>query len=913
VASNCASMQHQASDENGSTPDAVSDRFRAPLHWEAQTGMNNVDPSTAQYYRIVFKGVVALLDAPQRNAPRNGSFLSYGEVFCASSELDGTCTTKVVKVQSILTGGYTLDTTNSGGSGYLFLEQNDIIIAEPLRSIRIHVETGTFHYQVISNTPVPILTGPSIDAPKTRAVVLPRSIQEVSVRIVIGNDMNADTCFLRLSHRRGWVADRKRAAKSHTFIMKEVTCDTSDVVSCDGSVATMSTVTSRSLSGRTRHRPPRTRRDASTKDVDKSMLNVRSHHVLAKHLLDASERSMAPSSNASMLSDDSSHTNQSISVAVAQHAFPASRDSSFSTSQGVTSLAAGGSNHVLVRNYYLMKVKAPRGLKILDAPQFQVNRLIHSGKQSQPSVMSSHMVTQLESHGPKLHHSIFRTMSGRLTTTGPSQSGNPAVFDSASKSRRLPHGVLFEASSRMEVTGSFSEGEGLIRLSDSSGWAIVPYPEELDQQYMNFSRGPSGINIGDSSSAFEEVGSAALETGKVSHPHQQSGRLGTTWLRIMARNGLAVSCPPPTLVENDDETSPTSSRGSSAINGSNHGSIADVFPSNESDVASSVGSSFLDAMFRTPKKKDTDIVKETGPRASLDRALQVNTIPCGMPLEVERWANESSGKEYARLCGGQGWVPLAIAGKPSAARIARPEFRHGSFWFRVQSPRGLKVRLGPSTRAPSIKSDEGVYFRFECGEFLRASEILTMFSDEGEPSESFVKLYRNRHARFHLGHDECRSLVFLTTQAEWVQAYCGSDLFLVECALEPRIERHKQGWRYNVLPEDGVAVRKGPSFASEKTGVILFGGESVVVNERVTPSGDTISWLRMKDGQGWIHDVDETGEHVVIAHSLRHRAQSTRPRKPNFQREGTDIAYNDIIARLFNNDDGYRPRKKGSS
>jgi hypothetical protein len=165
----------------------------------------------------------------------------------------------------------------------------------------------------------------------------------------------------------------------------------------------------------------------------------------------------------------------------------------------------------------------------------------------------------------------------------------------------------------------------------------------------------------------------------------------------------------------------------------------------------------------------------------------------------------------------------------------------------------------------------------------------------------------------HLGQDECRSLVFLTTQAEWVQAYCGSDLFLVECALEPRIERHKQGWRYNVLPEDGVAVRRGPSFASEKTGVILFGGESVVVNERVTPSGDTISWLRMKDGQGWIHDVNETGEHVVIAHSLRHRAQSTRPRKPDFQREGTDIAYNDIIARLFNSDDGYRLRKKGSS
>ena len=133
-----------------------------------------------------------------------------------------------------------------------------------------------------------------------------------------------------------------------------------------------------------------------------------------------------------------------------------------------------------------------------------------------------------------------------------------------------------------------------------------------------------------------------------------------------------------------------------------------------------------------------------------------------------------------------------------------------------------------------------------------------------------------------------------------------------ECAAEPRIERHRQGWRYNVVPDSGVAVRRGPSFASEKTGIILFGGESVLINERVTPAGDKITWLRMKDGQGWIHDVTDSGEQVMIAHSLRHRSNlASRPRKkPPAQKE--EIAYNTIIARLFHNDvpgEVYRPPK----
>jgi hypothetical protein len=181
---------------------------------------------------------------------------------------------------------------------------------------------------------------------------------------------------------------------------------------------------------------------------------------------------------------------------------------------------------------------------------------------------------------------------------------------------------------------------------------------------------------------------------------------------------------------------------------------------------------------------------------------------------------------------------------------------------------------------------------------------MTVFSDGGTPVECYAKLYRNRHVQLHQLDEEFRHLATLTCQSEWVQIYSDEELYLEECAVEPRIERHKQGWRYNVVPDSGVAVRRGPSFASEKTGTILFGGESVVINERVTPAGDKITWLRLKDGHGWVYDATDTGELVMIAHSLRHRSLLSRPQKPPAPKE--EIAYNTIIARLFHNDEDSR-------
>ena len=245
-----------------------------------------------------------------------------------------------------------------------------------------------------------------------------------------------------------------------------------------------------------------------------------------------------------------------------------------------------------------------------------------------------------------------------------------------------------------------------------------------------------------------------------------------------------------------------------------------------------------------------------------------------------------------------------------------PESRFGSFWFRVQARRGIKVRLGPSQRAPSIKSNDGVYFRFECGEFLRASEVVTVFREDSygkTVSESFAKLYRNRHVRLEAGNNGqtgFRHLASLTTPAEWVQVHDDSqgELFLKECMQAPRIERHRQGWRYRIVTRSGMPAKKGPSFEAEDSGSFFEEGESVVVIERVTsPDEDGVTWLRMKEGKGWLHDKYSDGEEpLLVPHTLRNRTQAPngRPVKPRRPPTGGEkIAYNTIVARLFHNDD----------
>jgi hypothetical protein len=182
-----------------------------------------------------------------------------------------------------------------------------------------------------------------------------------------------------------------------------------------------------------------------------------------------------------------------------------------------------------------------------------------------------------------------------------------------------------------------------------------------------------------------------------------------------------------------------------------------------------------------------------------------------------------------------------------------------------------------------------------------------------------------------------RILPSLTVRAEWVQVFSGDEVYVEECTSEPRIERCREGWRYNVIVADsvgGIAIHRGPSYTAEKTGIVLYGGQIVIINERVFPADDNVVWLRLKETNGWIPDRAEDGTEVIVPHSLlRHRSRHTqhqtvtndaistvdnqvtsRPQKPPPPppTEKEAIAYNTIIARLFHSDgttaSGYRPR-----
>ena len=826
--------------------------------------------------------------------------------------------------------------------GYVFSEEanNLVALAIPIDVVP-KCEHGRFMYRVISSTPLTILTGPCLDAPKSKGILIPGTIHEVCLRVTEveegkqQNEMDdTSATFLKLTRRRGWVVSGKNIFKKGNFsddnktcsswvpFMKEIFDEELDgcglsVVSRGTSKTSTSLITTPISVANHRHRPPRRKR-GSRKDIIESTPLPR--HVVGPSLQQGNDASaltdtststsmnnsqhhgdprsiVSPSSNISLLSDDTSSIDPT------------------SKSQGGTlspdrSVARSAASSTLHPSFFLMRVNAPRGLKILDAPHFQVNNLIHGFHATTPGIndgLASAATPAKDFHGKGTgggNQSIFQTMVGHHTTTMTSKTCNPAVFDSITKARKLPRGSVFEATKRMEASNAFSQGAGLIKLSDNSGWAIIPRQSELNDQYRGYSGTLVNTREGETTRAFDEVGNS------MGNACQE-----TIFLRVVSRGGVSVSLPPIQNTDLDADTSPTSSATGSSVLSAGGLPMLHAAVSHDSDVASSVGSSFLDSMFRTPKRKDrlpesinknrTDHQHFHNRALAAERQIISTVIPCGTCVEVDRWLDPPDMEhhifknEFARIRGGQGWIPRFINGKPIVETITQPDFQFGSFWFRVRDLRGIKVRLGPSKRAPSIKSDDGVYFRFECGEFLRASEIVTFYKHNAKHT-CFAKLYRNRHVRLHTG--ELRPLYSITAQAEWVQVFGEKDQFLEECETEPRIERHRQGWRYNIVLDARVTVRKGPSFEADTNGVILLGGESVLVNERVTGPKDTITWLRLKDGHGWVQTIGQNGESLMIAHSLRHRMPTVgRPTKAGRTKQ-EDIAYNTIIARLFHND-----------
>lgn len=268
----------------------------------------------------------------------------------------------------------------------------------------------------------------------------------------------------------------------------------------------------------------------------------------------------------------------------------------------------------------------------------------------------------------------------------------------------------------------------------------------------------------------------------------------------------------------------------------------------------------------------------------------------------------------------------------------------------------MNVRTAPSSRARPIKSTmDDSCFRFECGEYLRASEIISIHGHadimehgstcshnniNGEmnanPSESFAKLYRHKqqdddcnnscHQNFkvqihHQNNNKFAPLSFYTSCGEWVHVHCNGNIYLEECTNPPSIKRDRNGWEYEVIHKLGIPIHKGPSFASDcHTISKLHFGAIVLVNEQVTPTTSktttkvstsgvendddnnldcvSISWFRLKDGRGFIssHDSNDVVNIIEKKNSIKNGVggEGVVARK--------DASSYKLIARLFQSD-----------
>lgn len=779
------SLQHQES---------YDDIIRQPQHLmpppELERNVRQVNESNSSrgtsgltYYRVVYRGVVALLSQPESSAPRSGCYLGYGEVVASRCQINNNSIQSAIRVDQVLTGGYAFDhlahsdairaeedtsetpkksniqgyttttttfspvsannlaiskSSSSDGSsslnnivesscatseallrcdyegvrhyGFVLCRKNNVPIVEPLLRPP-KCQHGRFFYKVVSSTPLPILSGPSVDAPLSKAMVLPGTVHEVSFRIQIDGD--GDVWFLRLGRRKGYIAScriRGRPTsnnRGNELLVKDVTeeinasgiqpaqsgidndnddatnttattttggnhskntASTSSVVLSvlSTSMASCSTLTARNPNRR--HRPPRRRRD-TTQD-NQNARNQRMQHV--NHTINNNNHTstntscvhndtstlsnisvqsqyssdrlhQVPSCNVSLLSEDDSsamggnYSQQQTSFSSHEynnksHNCPRFNGALSPDRSVARSSVTHQSSQQQQQNitFFLMRVTAPRGLRILDAPHFQVNTLIHGQSSSTGGVASVTFAPNVSAdvagmsglNSNKNQHHLFHTMAGRLTNTnGSGLIDNAIIFDSVTKTRILPRGAVFEASKRMEVSDALlQQGVGLIKLADNSGWAIVPHQKDLEQQYRNYHGGASSVKEGEATrGGYEEIGNAVVFQSapsenldqSFSHSRTQDSSSSTpgVFMRVVARQGATVVCAPlePPVLQDNDNLSPASSPASSAVTGGTHPDQLALGKSDSaSDVASSVGSSFLDAMFRPKRSEASD-------------------------------------------------------------------------------------------------------------------------------------------------------------------------------------------------------------------------------------------------------------------------------------------------------------------
>jgi hypothetical protein len=272
--------------------------------------------------------------------------------------------------------------------------------------IRSSCERGSFLYRVIARTPVSVLSGPSINAVQLGMGLMPGSVHEVSLRFsvplsllnddnhyvsetsLIDNDAEtSEVKFLRLGKRRGWVVDRIIDSTDNklrsAYLMQDVTnerfipggyvigvgtrhidstlsmsfeetssihssamttvADTSFYSSAHASsVATPTTV---KLQRRRNRRRPRADGGMDSTQSLELLKLVRENKCVGESFEEASSITAGDVSSVSIVSGEGGQTSFA-------HAQPRPN-----------------------KNVYLMRVIAPLGLQILDAPHFQVRSL----------------------------------------------------------------------------------------------------------------------------------------------------------------------------------------------------------------------------------------------------------------------------------------------------------------------------------------------------------------------------------------------------------------------------------------------------------------------------------------------------------------------------------------------------------
>jgi hypothetical protein len=191
------------------------------------------------------------------------------------------------------------------------------------------------------------------------------------------------------------------------------------------------------------------------------------------------------------------------------------------------------------------------------------------------------------------------------------------------------------------------------------------------------------------------------------------------------------------------------------------------------------------------------------------------------------------------------------------------------------------VRHWPSSSAPVIISHNGASFRFQCGEFLWASEVMTVFCKpkpnecaSATATECYAKLYRR--SNHFSGNDSSQTLLgrfsllrSLISPGEWVQVHGHGELLLEECVAAPFIECNRDSWQYTVTRgnDADLCIRSDPSLHANTIGELNCEEKVFLVTEKVTADGDQSDWLRLKNG-GWFCSVGCDGKAVVQAVSM---------------------------------------------